>query len=455
MTRAADTLAPEALNDSSFEGQVLRCRPQMLWIANRVLRSLEAAQEVVQEAILRALRAQRSGRGAFDPARGAKLSSWLCTIARNAAIDLWRSRQRVQRAELAQKDEDDHRVDDAEASPTCARPFLSQDTRLLACQVLDRMHSALPPRDAAIVHAITMEGRTFQDVAKEMSMPASSLKTAFYRACNVLRDDLSTKRPVEQTTPSAPTHAPMAWRSELKVPVLTRMALRAATSAQCREGRLVAKEAKRRAKLEWRAYIRERRARRRDDELAALARVRVAADRLAEERRAGQAEQQAARRAWRIEVSERKAMAREAAQAQKALPAEPGGGMNSGTRRPLRGHDSSGCGVLEQPENRTPTLPDIGIDGLHVEAIEADQERARVVRRERRDLRRSLREGMRLDHAHEAAIRENQRRLLLEKRSRERIVASLVPPNATVLERLAADWQLRHGYLRAFSARLG
>jgi RNA polymerase sigma factor (sigma-70 family) len=455
MECTAKTLATDAPDDSSFEEHVLRCRPQMLWIANRVLRSLEVAQEVVQEAILRALRAQRSGRGAFDPARGAKLSSWLCTIARNAAIDLWRSRQRVQRAELAQKDEDDHRVDDAEASATCARPFLSQDTRLLASQVLDRMRSALPPRDAAIVHAITMEGRTFQDVAKEMAMPASSLKTAFYRACNVLRDDLSTKRPVTQTTRSAPTPAPMAWRSELKTPVLTRMALRAATSAQSREGRLAAKEAKWRAKLEWRAYLRERQARRRDDELAALARVRVAAARLAEERRASQAEKQAARRAWRIEVSERKAMAREAVQARKALPPEMGGGVNSGARGRVRGDDSSRGAAMERPESRLLHLRELGIDRLHVDAIQADQQRARVVRRERRDLRRSLREGMRLDHAHEAAIRENQRRLLLEKRSRERIVASLVPRNATVLERLAADWQLRHGYLRAFNARLG
>src|SRR6476659_7248701 len=59
----------------------------LMALATRVLGSRDEAEEVVQESLIRVWQEARS----YDPARGG-LRAWLCTIARNRALDRLRRR---------------------------------------------------------------------------------------------------------------------------------------------------------------------------------------------------------------------------------------------------------------------------------------------------------------------------------------------------------------------------
>jgi RNA polymerase sigma factor (sigma-70 family) len=67
---------------------VRRFQGRVYGLALSILRDAQAAEDIAQETFLRAWRSA----GAYDPRRG-RVSTWLLTIARNAAVDLLRVRR--------------------------------------------------------------------------------------------------------------------------------------------------------------------------------------------------------------------------------------------------------------------------------------------------------------------------------------------------------------------------
>src|ERR1700722_19630283 len=82
-----------------FEAQVLLHLDAAYRYARWLARSANDADDVVQEATLRAYRS-------FDDLRGADGKAWLLTIVRNCHLSAWKRQQRRNLVPLPQDDED-------------------------------------------------------------------------------------------------------------------------------------------------------------------------------------------------------------------------------------------------------------------------------------------------------------------------------------------------------------
>ena len=141
---------------------------ELFRMAARSLGDRELAEEAVQETFVRAWRAA----GRYDPTIGS-VRTWLYAIARNVVIDL--SRARAARPRLAgheveppvdPDDEFDRAVESWQLREGLAR--VSAEHRLCLVEVHCR-------------------GRTYEDVADELGVPAGTIKSRVYYGLRALR----------------------------------------------------------------------------------------------------------------------------------------------------------------------------------------------------------------------------------------------------------------------------
>src|SRR5262249_25073972 len=78
---------PDDQPDGAFREEMLRVLPRLQAFARVLTRNREAAEDLLQDTVLRALRAHRS----FQP--GTNMLAWLCTILRNQHISGLRRRR--------------------------------------------------------------------------------------------------------------------------------------------------------------------------------------------------------------------------------------------------------------------------------------------------------------------------------------------------------------------------
>lgn len=129
----------------------------------------EAAEEVVQDTLLRAWRhADR-----FDPARGS-LPAWLFAIARNVVID--RQRRRGARPREVGP------VDEAEPALT----DVDVDRALEAWQLAEALHGLGREHRQAIVEVHYL-GFTVREVAEMHDLPVGTVKSRLYYGLRALR----------------------------------------------------------------------------------------------------------------------------------------------------------------------------------------------------------------------------------------------------------------------------
>jgi RNA polymerase sigma-70 factor, ECF subfamily len=70
-----------------FEQTITQDRPRLLWLAQRIVRRREIAEEIVQESLLKAFRALPRFRGE------SRMRTWLCAIVRNTALEHLRNQR--------------------------------------------------------------------------------------------------------------------------------------------------------------------------------------------------------------------------------------------------------------------------------------------------------------------------------------------------------------------------
>lgn len=130
-------------------------------MARRVLADPTLAEEVAQDAFLSLWRRP----GAFDPERGT-LKTFLTSIARNKAIDLVRKEETLKRTRESLFQE----VKGAEKTISFQR-HVDDRTEILAA-----LHRLPAQQREAIVLAY-FGGRTYREVAEELSAPEGTVKT--------------------------------------------------------------------------------------------------------------------------------------------------------------------------------------------------------------------------------------------------------------------------------------
>lgn len=155
-------------------------------LALRRLGDPEAAEEVAQETLARALAALRNGRG---PEEEGKLGAFVTGIARHVIADTLQARGRTVSLETAQtSDPEDSRPD----------PL----TALIAAAEREAVRSALvrlSPRDQQILELCFFDGLKPQEVARRLGEPDSRIRKRKSRALERLRGALAEARGHETT----------------------------------------------------------------------------------------------------------------------------------------------------------------------------------------------------------------------------------------------------------------
>jgi RNA polymerase sigma factor (sigma-70 family) len=154
-------------HERAFEALVQRHRRPLLGYCRRLLLSEERAEDALQQALLQAWLALRSGTAVDD------FKPWLYKIVHNTALNALRS-SGYDYAKLS------------ESLTGAGAPQEDLDRRIAVREALAGL-AALPPmqRDALLRTAV--EGRTHHQVARELGLSESALRGLVYRARTSLR----------------------------------------------------------------------------------------------------------------------------------------------------------------------------------------------------------------------------------------------------------------------------
>jgi len=159
-----------------FELQVLPHLDAAYRFARWLARSPEDADDVVQEAMLRAYRG-------FDALRGSDVKAWLLTIVKNCHLTALTQQQRRGTVPLP----DEHDAQDEQAliatGPDPESATISQDQE----RTLERLVSALPDpyREALILREI--EDLDYREIAAVTNVPLGTVMSRLARARAALK----------------------------------------------------------------------------------------------------------------------------------------------------------------------------------------------------------------------------------------------------------------------------
>jgi RNA polymerase sigma-70 factor (ECF subfamily) len=135
-------------------------------VAHRVLGRRDLAEDAVQQTFVNAWQAADRFDVTRDPA------SWLATIARRSAIDIYRREQRRPASEL-----DDVATDDP--AVVSLPPDLGS---VEAVWHVRRAIDALAPEEAAVVRLQHLDGMTHTEIADELGIALGTVKSRSHRA---------------------------------------------------------------------------------------------------------------------------------------------------------------------------------------------------------------------------------------------------------------------------------
>jgi RNA polymerase sigma-70 factor (ECF subfamily) len=170
---------------TAFNALVLRYQDAAYSLALRFLGSPQAAEDVTQEAFLRAYR--NIGRLRDD-----RFRPWLLTIVANAARDeLRRQQRRPQRSlDAARLDSEMPAIDPADPGPSPEDQTLSSELR----GEIERALRELPDDWRLVVVLSDIQGLSYEEVAAATRVPLGTVKSRLSRARGRLRDVLRANR---------------------------------------------------------------------------------------------------------------------------------------------------------------------------------------------------------------------------------------------------------------------
>ena len=189
---AALARAVTAGDEAAIRELVERYGGLVFTVANRVLRDTHAAEEVTQHTFLQAWRnADR-----FEPGRD--FAPWLATIARRAAIDALRRRQRRPTSAL---DEEVESVVDPAAGFDAEQIELTWAVRAAV--------DALDDDQREVVRLHYLAGLTHPEIAEHLGIPVGTVKSRLARAGRRLANRLRPYAREQRDDPRQGNRAPV------------------------------------------------------------------------------------------------------------------------------------------------------------------------------------------------------------------------------------------------------
>jgi len=158
-----------------FELRLAECAPLAFRIAQGVLRNAADAEEVAQDALLRAYRQFHRLR---NPAR---FRSWLVRISFRLALDRWRSKNRREARETAW------------SQPAAGSASLTTEQIAAANEFQARLERALdelPEKFRLVLILSAIQGYTLEEVSSLLSVPVGTVKSRLFFARKQLAERL-------------------------------------------------------------------------------------------------------------------------------------------------------------------------------------------------------------------------------------------------------------------------
>jgi len=152
----------------SREQDVAQLLPALMRYARTLTRDDAAAEDLLQDALLRA----HERRATFRP--GASLRHWLFAILHNSFVSGWRRN----RSEIAKID----RLAELQLDHEPA----TQEQAAYLRQIAARF-DALPDRQREVLHLVAVEGLNYQEVADALAIPVGTVMSRLSRARARLR----------------------------------------------------------------------------------------------------------------------------------------------------------------------------------------------------------------------------------------------------------------------------
>lgn len=159
-----------------FEASVLPHLDAAYRFARWLSRSPGDADDVVQEAILRAFRG-------FDALRGTDVRAWLLTIVRNCHLTAVTQQQRRAFVPLPEE----HDVKDGEAMIATTPDPESTSIRRDEERTLDRLMSALPEEQREVLVLREIEDMDYREIAAVTNVPIGTVMSRLARARAALK----------------------------------------------------------------------------------------------------------------------------------------------------------------------------------------------------------------------------------------------------------------------------
>jgi RNA polymerase sigma-70 factor (ECF subfamily) len=158
-----------------FELRLVECGPLAFRIAHGVLRNAADAEDIAQEALLRAYRK-------FDRLRDPRrFRAWLVRITFRLALDRWRSAKRREQREAAWS------ISELRPTPATAEEMaVSNEFQ----ERLARAMEQLPGKFRLVLLLSAMEGYTTEEVSGMLGIPVGTVKSRLFFARKQLAEKL-------------------------------------------------------------------------------------------------------------------------------------------------------------------------------------------------------------------------------------------------------------------------
>ena len=163
--------------DREFEARLAECGPLAFRVAQGVLRNAADAEEVAQEALLRAY---RNFERMKEPAR---FRGWLVRITFRIALDRWRSARRREKRETEWMQPEQRGT---APPPTPEEVVVSREFQ----SRLERAMDELPKKSRMVLLLAAIEGYTLEEVAGMLGIPMGTVKSRLFFARKQLAEKL-------------------------------------------------------------------------------------------------------------------------------------------------------------------------------------------------------------------------------------------------------------------------
>jgi RNA polymerase sigma-70 factor (ECF subfamily) len=175
---------------AAFERMLRRFNKSLYRVARAIVKDDAEAEDVLQDAMLRAYRSMSAFRG------DARLSTWLVRIVANEALG--RLRQRSRRGAVvplhpdADLEEFDLPTDAAQSVPLSVRQDPEREAmRVEMRRLLESRIDALPDAFRVVFVLRALEDLNVEETADCLGIPPATVRTRFFRAKSLLREALS------------------------------------------------------------------------------------------------------------------------------------------------------------------------------------------------------------------------------------------------------------------------